>query len=80
MTDLFGYLDGADPWAMLAAAIALLYALELLTSHLRRRAHRIELALEFLKGYETGVQHAREGLVLIGPRDVPEAFSKAYRR
>ena len=79
MSELLDAIDAADPWAVIAVVMALLYALELLTAHLRRRAHRIENALEFLKGYETGVRHAREGLTLIGPRDVPEAFAREFR-
>lgn len=79
MTELLDLIDAADGWAILSVLLALLYSLELLTAHLARRAHRIETALEFLKGYETGVHHAREGLTLIGPRDMPEAFAREFR-
>lgn len=81
MKELFDTLDVVPLAWVLVGLLALLYVLEIATSHMRSRAHEIELALEYLKGYETGVKHAREGFVLIGPRDdVPDTFANAFRR
>lgn len=84
MRELFDYLDAADPWAMLAAAFALLYLLEVATSMLRKRAHLYECAAERIAGYSHGLEDGRaRGVPAYRERitsDVPEAFAKAYRR
>lgn len=86
MREIFDYIDNVDPWAMLAAAFALLYVLELAMSALRKRAHRYECAAERIAGYTHGYQDAVARKVpavrayTVPDSSVPAAFTRENYR
>ena len=74
MREFFDYLDNADPWAVLACVVALLWLLEIVSNHLERSRREYE---RFLDGLDMGIRLGRLGsIVKVAPTDIPPAFQK----